>query len=324
MTMRILLLIALVASPMFAQVAQPLPPRPLPGGPLGLRPVETPPVAPIEPNAEAGPTLLPANLDDGYFVESEVALVFPTLQNQLPAKALLRVPQVGLDTTYSAGFEVGYRLFDAQGSFTVGYHFLNADGTGDVNLNAIGYSVRTRAALNVLDLDYGSTPYEFAPRYTIAYRVGARFAHLFFDSRGTADRDTPPNHIGNVLQGFGSGAHGRLDLERRIALVSGLSLFGRVEGAAMVGTMRQRFRQVGQGITSTLSDDETRTMPVLAGQVGLNYTPPSIPRLKISAGYTYEEWFKTGSLGLNAGGTIAGSQGNLRWHGPFLRGQLDF
>jgi hypothetical protein len=321
MVARLLLLVALAASPLAAQVVEALPPRPLAGGPLAPRPVEPPPVVVVDPFADSGPSLVPAaSADEGLFFDSEVAVVIPTLTDQKQMPAPVRIPRVDLDTSFVWAGEVGYRLPDGQGLFAVGYKFLNAEGTGDVVQNGIPYSVRTRASVNALDIDYGAPAYEFAPRYTVAWRVGGRVAGLYFDSRGQSG-----NYVRQASNYyFGSGAHGRIDLERRVALVQGLSLFGRLDGAVLVGQVQQRSRQELNGLTLTFTDRDGRTMPVVSAQAGLSYAPPGVPGLKITAGYLYEEWFKAGSLGLSRGGTIGTSQGGLMWHGPFLRGQFDF
>src|SRR5262245_7749150 len=137
----LLLLIALLASPLAAQIVEALPPRPLAGGPLAPRPVEPPPVVVVDPFADSGPSLVPAvSAEEGLFFDSELAVVFPTLTDQKQMPPGVRIPRVDLDTSYASAFEIGYRLPEGQGLFAVGYKFLNADGTGDVAQGGIPYA----------------------------------------------------------------------------------------------------------------------------------------------------------------------------------------
>src|SRR5215510_7594251 len=99
MVARLLLLVALIASPLAAQLVEALPPRPLTGGPLAPRPAEPPPVVVVDPFADSGPSLVPAaTAREGLFLDSEPAFVFPSLVNQQQTSAL-RIPRVDLDAT---------------------------------------------------------------------------------------------------------------------------------------------------------------------------------------------------------------------------------
>ncbi|MFQ3651446.1 MAG: Lpg1974 family pore-forming outer membrane protein [Gemmataceae bacterium] len=320
------------------------PPRPLPaplsgdGSPLGPAPVPSPsagpagvpnplviqPPGPIPPplpdDPFAGPPSLLPDQEEGWYFTDELLFAFPTLTNQLPSSAPFRVPQVALQTTFGFHTEIGYRFAEDEGLVALGYRLLNAEGTGTVNQSRLDLSTKTRLASNVIDLDYGVLPYEIVPRWTASWRLGGRLASLYFDSRGvTGDF---------VIQGsnnyLGSGLHAQYELQRRIAWVQGLSIFGRADGAFLIGETQQRYRTELRTSVALLTAREQRNVPTLNAQLGLIYRPSSIPGLSFTLGYTYEQWFRIGSLGLAGDGSIATRNGSFSWHGPFVRGQFDF
>ncbi|MBY0232397.1 MAG: hypothetical protein K2W96_24225 [Gemmataceae bacterium] len=277
----------------------PLLPVPVPPGPPPL-------VAPPPPPPPPGPFLpapLPPPTPDGFFANVELAIVLPRIEGKLAGP--VGVPPAKLDAAVSPTFEIGYKPGGAEGGyFALALRFLDASGGGDP---------RSRLSAMTFDLDYGQLPVEFAPRWTFGWRVGARIADLSFDSRdGLGQRSR--NEF------YGGGVHGRADFERRIVPVPGLSLFGRLDGAVVVGHVVQRYSVDG----FTVWDRDSRAVPMVNAQAGLSYVPPLLPALKVTAGYEYERWFKVGSLGLTATGTLAGSSGDVWWHGVFLRGQFDF
>ena len=301
-------------------------PVPVPGSgpaavpsPLAIQPPGPLPALTYEDPFVATPSLLPER-DEGWYLLDELLFAFPTLTNQLPATAPFRVPQVGLKTTFGFHTEIGYRFAEDEGLLALGYRLLNAEGIGTVNQSGLNLSTKTRLASNLIDLDYGVLPYEIVPRWTGSWRLGGRLASLYFDSRGV--------NGDFVLQGsnnyLGSGIHAQYELERRIALVQGLSLFGRADGSFLIGEIQQRYRTELGSSVALLTAREQRNVPILNAQLGLNYRPPSLPGFTFTLGYTYEQWFRIGSLGLAGDGSIATREGSFSWHGPFLRGRFDF
>src|SRR5262249_39782324 len=182
----------------------------------------------------------------GVFFDAQLALVKPVLKNRigndtpLPGSGvMLHVPSVDLDFVASPTFEIGYRFCDSAGYVALAYNFLGCEGTGPVVMNGVPFDTRTRVNINTIDLDYGTTPYEFAPRYTLSWRIGARISDVFFDSR--IQNGVFLQQASNDF--FGAGPHGRLELERRIVPLPGLALFGRLDGAVLIGQIQQPFRQ---------------------------------------------------------------------------------
>src|SRR5262249_25732060 len=154
----------------------------------------------------------------------------------LATQGPLSIPTTKLPWTASPIFEVGYRLPDSLGFFAGNYRFVVAEGTETRTIDGMPFDLRTRLNLNQFDLDYGSSPYSPEPRYILVWRFGLRVADAFYDSRASNPALTQQGSNDFV----GAGPHARLDLERQLPLVPGLSLFGRLDGAVLVGQIHQR------------------------------------------------------------------------------------
>jgi hypothetical protein len=271
---------------------------------------------------------------------AEIDVVRPFLKNRItPVNGLptdkpfpvpgatIIIPSADLSWTVSPRFEVGYRLPDSTGYWALGYQFLNSEGTATKLLGVPGvpFADRTRVNLNEAHLDYGTSPYEFAPHWDFSWRIGIQFDDIFFDSR-VVHGDTF-EQASNLF--YGAGPHGRLDLERWLSFLPGLAVFGRLDGAVMVGTIHQHFR-ASPGVPEpalTLQDQiisRTQAVPTLNVQAGLSYTPPMFRNVHISTGYTFEYFWYLGQLGINPDGSFANSRGELGSQGWFLRAQIDF
>src|SRR5262249_1598328 len=144
-----------------------------------------------------------------------------------------------------------------------------------------------------------------------------------FDSRASQDGFT--QQASNNF--FGAGPHARLDVERRLDLMPGLALFGRLDGAVVIGQVQQRFRAEvgGDGgvMTDVVSQRRTQSVPVLNVQAGLSYTPWGFNNLHFTTGYTYEHYWYVGRIGIDSAGNISGSRAEFWSQGWFLRGQID-
>jgi hypothetical protein len=260
-------------------------------------------------------------------LNGEVAFVFPALKfrlfndQPLPITGLqFRVPSVDLDFTVMPTIELGYRLGHSEGFFAAGYNFLISEGTGSRTTDLGTFAVRTRVNAQNVTLDYGTTPFEFMPRYAVTWRVGARITEVFFDSRASNAMLT--QSASNEF--FGAGPHASFDIERRIVPVPGLSLFSRVDGAAIVGRVRQRYSVDITGLHDTATARRGQLVPYLNLQAGLSYAPPEFPGVKLTAGYLFEDYFNVGRLGIDGTGTLSQSRGEVWSHGAFLRAQIDF
>ena len=226
-------------------------------------------------------------------------------------------PHTSLNFTVSPRLEVGYRLPDNAGAFSLSYRFLNAQGTGTAADDSGPLSLRSRLALNVLDFDYSTARYSPLPRYNLKWRLGARLLTAFFDDRGqnAIFSESASNNF------VGAGPHAGLDIEREIALVTGLALFGRVDGAVEVGQIRQRYRTdltdaSGDTTITTFGQNRTQSSPNLTLEAGLSYSPPRMDYLRFTAGYHFEHFWELGRDGP--------SRGDVQTQGGFLRGEFDF
>lgn len=304
----------------------------MPPTPLAYTPPPPAPVFPAAPPVDPGPAgwgpYGPASAAPGWFFDAKVAVVFPGLKfritndQPLPVTGLqLHVPAVGLNTGVMPTLELGYLLGESCGYFALAYSFLYTDGNGQRDTEFGPATVRTRLAVNWLDLDYGTAPVEFWPRYEVSWRIGVRAADVFFDSTAASGgiTQTARNDF------FGGGPHARVEIERRIVPLPGLALFGRIDGAALLGEVHQRFCVETAAIDDSASAHRTQLVPYLNLQAGLRYAPPSWPGLKFTTGYLFEDYFNSGRLGIDgATGQVSQSRGEVWWHGWFLRGQYDF
>ena len=68
----------------------------------------------------------------------------------------------------------------------------------------------------------------------------------------------------------------------------------------------------------------SQAAPYLNVQAGVSYVPPTLPNVKFTAGYQFEEFFNVGKLGTNGQGVLSQTRGEVWAHGIFLRGQVDF
>jgi hypothetical protein len=322
-------------------------PTPPPGGPAPspLRYAPPPPPPPVAPPPSNSPFLDPGPggwgpaagpcAPPGLFFGAETVLAFPAVKfrvggNPPPSGVAFDVPTVDLPVTVSPLFELGYRLPHGAGLFAVNYRFLVSEETDQRVLDGVPANVRTRLNINVVDLDYGVEPVEFAPRWTYSWRIGARIADVFFDNRVEVPglTQTASNKF------FGAGPHARVDVERRIVAVPGLALLGGLDGAVLIGQVKQRFSEQATSPLAvfppillppfSVEARRSQAVPYLNVRLGLSYVPPSLPNVKLSAGYQFEEFFNVGKLGMDGGGTLSESRGEVWAHGLFLRGQVDF
>jgi hypothetical protein len=352
-------LLAIVAAVLMARAAvgQGLPPAPVPvppgDAPILGRPIPAtaptlpPPPPPPPPGAPPQPLYArdnPENLGlygapapETLFFTWELQFVGPAIKNRLIGSNVplsdgttdtITVPAADLDWTASPSFELGYRLPENLGELSVTYRFLVAEGSTDIpafagtTLFPVGPNdlfVKSRLTFNVVDLDYASARIYPGPNWNLKWRLGARIASIFFDSRQL--NDVVFQRASNYF--FGAGGHFGLDVERRLGQ-SGLALYGRADGAVVVGRTRQTFDDSitnldGTVTTGFLDQVATKALPVLNLQAGLSYVPPrdtGLDFLRFTAGYQFERWWMLGKVGDSAG--------ELTIQGIFLRAEMDF
>ena len=174
----------------------------------------------------------------------------------------------------------------------------------------------SRLDVNVIDLEYASREFALGPNWDMKWKVGARLASVFFDSKAVGQyiEQRSSNDF------LGAGPHVGLDLWRSLP-VRQWSLFTRLEGLALLGDIKQNFEEsvafgssYGSG-TSTARQDQA--IPELDLQAGLAWTPCWSERwLRFAVGYEFEQWWYLGQVG--------GNHAELQTQGVFLRGEWSF
>jgi major outer membrane protein len=265
----------------------------------------------------------------GWFAAVEVDPVVPRVGNQLTAPVTtaagttqVQLPNADLRWTVSPLFEVGYRFSQGYGELLGSYRFVESAGSGSVpGFDAVGNtgSLSSRLDMNVWDLDYASREFSLGPDWDMKWFAGVRVASIYYDS--TANSTLLQEHSSNHFAG--AGPHAGLELVRAVEAVPGLSLFGRLDGGLLMGPVHQVFDETigpGKGVAPSGETDqkETQAVPMVSVKVGLGWTPPEVPNLRLAGGYIFEGWYDVGE---NVG---SGSRGEITVQGVFLRGEWKY
>jgi hypothetical protein len=322
-----------VASP----VMPPLP-APVPGPqPFGAAPLPYQPPAPIavppdyRPNQDRNGMLLRGDLlldgtSPSWFFGIGVDIVVPHIKNRLQAPVTIpgvtldqvHLPTAELDFAGSPSFVLGYHVGQGFGDVEATFRFLDTRGDGFLPLfdGVSDAFLRSNLSMSVIDLDYASRELSLVPNWDMRWKAGVRLANVFFESQAGSlflEQKTSNNF-------FGAGPHAGLELARQFP-GTGLSLFGRVEGAVLIGRIGQGFEEEVFLTDGTIFGGATRVtatqaVPVLNVQAGVGWTPCWTPRTHWSFGYQFEQWWSLGHAGDSAA--------ELTTQGVFLRGQIDF
>jgi hypothetical protein len=343
-TVRMLLVVGLVALPARTGHAQapdrPAVPEsavPIPGGgcPAGtgwptLPALDGPPAVsvPALPDEDRNTGQLyghpildgPPSCPPGWFAAVEVDPAWVHVENQLAEPVtignvtkLVQVPMANLGATVAPRFDLGYRFSQGSGELLASYRLVDTSGSG--NLGAFGLdggpaALRSRFALNVLDLDYASRelPLAMSPAWDMKWFTGVRLSSLYFDAQGVSA--TLAQRVTNRLAGVGP--HAGLELWRKLG-TSGLALFGRAETEILVGDVDQSYTANTAGSSGETDQSERTVAPVLSVQLGLGWTPSGSEHLRLAGGYLYEHWWNEGF--------ISESRAQATVQGLFFRGE---
>ena len=274
--------------------------------------------APQGPYFDCDPRTDPPVLPQpGWFADVELGVMLPHIMNDTHeavtvngVTSRVQLPGGTLDWTAAPRFELGYRLPEGFGEIALAYRFLGSQGHGTVSgpfdaPDAIG-NVLTRLDIQTADLDYASNELSICSWWA-KWRIGLRGADVYFDSKvdeplaaaeagsGVFERRTTNNF-------WGIGLHSSLELERRLT-DWGLLVLGRVDGSILVGLVNQGFFETsttkvgGQFLTGQTLQSEASGVPILEGNIGLGWRPPSCPALRVRR---------------LRGGTLVGRRQNLR------------
>ncbi len=261
----------------------------------------------------------------GWLLAVETGAVVPHVKNRLTGQVpvgadivTVHVPTGELDWTGPTRIELGYRFPEGFGELLVSYRSLVSESFGWIgNFDPFGDSAFRRSRLNVIEVavDYASREYALGPGWDMKWKAGVRFASVYFDARAVAP--VLEERISNDY--WGVGPELGLDLRRCLSL-PGLAWFGRLEGAALLGKIKQGFEEDVIRDGSLLGGAQTvrgnQGVPVLRVQTGLCWTPPRYPRVCLSTGYEYEMWWYIGQAG--------DSSAELWDQGVFFRAELNF
>jgi hypothetical protein len=246
------------------------------------------------------------------------------------ANDVVTVPMARLDWTVSPRFELGKRLPDAFGELDVAYRFALAEGSGSTagweTDPATTAALKSHLNLQLVDLDYGSHETSLGPDWGMKWRVGLRYADVFFDSQ--ADEPLSQATSGIFEHGisdnfWGIGPHATLEL-RKQRNCWGLGFVGRLDLALLFGEVEQRFAETSttSGPNGPLSGETHFTngqqVPILSGFLGFDWQPPSHPNWDILLGYNAEYWWNVGRLS-DPDFYNGQSAGEVGLHGPVLR-----
>lgn len=298
-----------------ATLGTPLPP---PASPYGQAPPYGP--APLFAPADTGPFGLPSALPplffgaDFYFTQPSI---YGTLTANMPLPGggtkTFSTPKVDLDFTASPRLVAGWRLPDNSGEFFFAYRLLAADGTGDVSSSFGPLRAKSRLNENIFDFDYSSIRYSPLPRFNVRWRIGIRVETAFFDNN--ASNAIFAEKASNYF--VGAGPNVGLNLEKEIALVPGLALFGDLDGAVAIGQVQQKYAESLLASPSLNYEIRgTQSSPNATVQAGLSYTPPGAEYLRFLVGFQYERFWDVGKL--------ESAHGDVQNYGGFIRAQIDF
>jgi hypothetical protein len=330
--------VPVLPAPATFPAASAAPAAPLQLAPVPLAPVPPPPT-PLLPPACApyedrnGPLLRGDPLLDcpdcappGWYASVEASILVPHIKNRLTAPVTVdgitdqvHLPTAELDVVGSPRVELGYRFDQGCGEVVFAYRSLVSEGSAVLeNFDVDGGEglLHSRLNVNVFDIDYGSREYALGPCWDMRWRVGARVGAAYFDSRAVGavlEQRTSNNFVGG-------GPHVGLDLRRTLGL-PGLSAFGRLEGSALLGRVRQSFEETflfddGTLIGGATNQNEVQAVPVLDFEAGLMWTAPRRPWLRFGGGYQLQSWWYLG--------TVGSSHAQLTSQGAFFRVEWGF
>jgi hypothetical protein len=281
----------------------------------------------------------PSQPPPGWFTYVDLEAVGPHVKNRLNNMVTVssRPPDIvslgssDLDWTVAPRFEAGYRLPSGFGECAVAYRFLNTEGTETVIGPDAPAAQHSRLALNIVDVDYASREF-FTHQWPYCYmrwRFGLRYADAYFDSR--ADEPFTAAAAGSgifesrVSNNFwGIGPHAGLELTRCLRW-SGLGLVAWVDGATLLGRIRQNFFETsttldanGQPLTGNTRESRSQSVPMVTAFWGISWKPPAYPQSRFYLGYQYEYWWNVGR------DSSTTSRGELSDQGILLRAEFNF
>ncbi|MFL5244981.1 MAG: Lpg1974 family pore-forming outer membrane protein [Gemmataceae bacterium] len=290
------------------------------------------------PYFEPDPLLDPPPLPQpGCFADAEVGFLASHIKSGLGNSVLVgnrasdfvQVPVGQLDWTASPRLEFGYRLPSGFGGFSLAYRFLATDGSNSSFGPDSVSALRSRLDVNVVDCDYSSWEISLWPKCEMKWRLGMRYADVFFDAQAeelfalaAAGSGVFQRAVSNSYVGFGP--HVGVELCRHLE-GTGISFIGSSDFATLLGRIRQGFFETSTAVgpMSRFVGGETRVyssqaVPILNVQIGVAWQPPTCQNIQVFLGYQYEHWWTVGRL------SALGTSGELMDQGIVLRAGINF
>lgn len=315
-----------------------------PGSLLWPAPPPGPPPQDYErPYFQRDPLLDPPQLPPpGWLFDIDLDALHPHVKNQLntgvpnPATGnidQIGLPSAGLNWAISPKFELGYRLPSGFGEFLLSYRFLASDGSEPIEATDGPGRLSSLVDINQIDLDYACEEVSLWPNWDMRWRVGLRYAYVYFDSQSDESFAAAAAGSGvyeaRTTDSFvGLGPHAGVDLSGRLC-PCGLSFVAKADFAMLFGRVRQQYFEHtttlgadGQPLAGYVSDSDSVGVPVLTLQAGLGWKPPSYPRANFFVGYLYEYWWEVGLL--NNINNLGGTFGEISDQGFVLRAEFNF
>ena len=147
---------------------------------------------------------------------------------------------------------------------------------------------RAGSTSTLSNFDYVSVPDEFAPRWDVRWRLGARVVAAYYDTTatGTALTQQASNNF------VGTGPKGGLEARWTTPLPA-FAFFARVDASVLVGQLTQKYYETVNNdpynpLSGNIKYNTTASVPTFSGSAGLNYTPPALTYLHFAIGYQWE------------------------------------
>lgn len=322
----LVLCVAYANVPAYGQVTSQADPKDKPAATAQQTYLTNPPAAasPWGPDLIWSPLKPDLSIESDFFVNADIALVFPHLSSLLSAPVPLgeagltrgvALPNAQLNTTVSPVIQFGlYRLGPAYGELAFRYRFLAGDGRQSVAEFDSRGDLRSRLNLQTFDVDYRRTGLPLGASAVLGWEAGVRLQVVFFDTQlqSPALFEQARNYF------FGAGPHAGFSIIQ--SLPYRLGLFGRFDGALIGGyNTTQNFVATVSGLdllSGTLAQEQVDLSPMFGVQAGFTWSPDALPECRLRGGYQFEQWYNLGLVGA--------SRGDLSVHGVFINCEFAF
>ncbi len=264
----------------------------------------------------------------GFYGVFEISLLFPDVHGSLVGPvtvggvpSAVALDSANLNATGSPRIELGYRLGDGLGAVSISYRSMVSQGGETLaGFDALGAGyLSTRIDFNVIDIDYDSSPFNFAPCWELAWRAGIRTTAAYYDNLGIGGFV----HEQATSNFVGAGPHATVEVGRALSMdrLPGLGVLTKLDGGLIIGNLSQSFEQTLEFPAGPVGDttrfNHTEVVPMVTFDLGLTYSPPGAANwARFGFGYQFEYWWDVGSSGA--------SHGNFSGNSLFFRAEFNF